>query len=104
MFFTGCEVGALLFVQQLQYLHIVKGLYKTVPCHVPQIEIVAQTTGVINQMANGHDMTIVGQFGEITADIVVERNHSPLRQQHYAGGGKLFGYGGYIKDRLRRNR
>ena len=62
---------------------------------------VAKTAGVMEEMAQGDGLAVVGQLGDVLVDGVVELELARLGQKHDGGGGELLGHGPRLEDRLR---
>ena len=63
-----------------------------------QRPLVAETAGVVEQVAYGDGLAEVGEFGDVFADGVVEAELAALLQQDDAGGDELLGDRGYVED------
>jgi hypothetical protein len=69
-----------------------------------QVPQVAQPAGVVQQVADGDRRAEVRHFGDVPADVVVQREPAlPLQDQH-GHGGELLGDGADVERRLRRHR
>ena len=55
-------------------------------------EVVAKPACKMEQVPDGDGRAEVGEFGHISADLVVERQSSVARQKHTGKGGKLLGH------------
>ncbi len=65
---------------------------------------VPQATRVIEHVADRERRSVVGQFGDVLTNLIVERQLAVAREQHHRRGGELLGDGSGFEDRLRRNR
>ncbi|EEF93638.1 hypothetical protein CATMIT_01731, partial [Catenibacterium mitsuokai DSM 15897] len=56
-----------------------------------QHQVIAQAAGVLEQVAQGDGLAVVGQLGHVLAHVVVERELAVAFQQQHRGGGELLG-------------
>ncbi len=48
--------------------------------------------GMVDQVADGHRLSVVGQLGQMPVDFIVQREFAILGQEQDAGGGELLGH------------
>ena len=77
-------------------VHVIAG-------HCQQVELVAQAAGVMDQVADGDGFAVVGQFGHVLADVVVEREQALVGQHGDGEGGELLRHRGQQEHRGRRD-
>src|SRR5579885_125909 len=71
---------------------------------VEESKVVAQATGVVEEVKDRNFLAVIRQLGDVFSDVVIDGQFSLLFEQQNAGCGELFGGGADIEDRRRGNR